>query len=301
MKNILITGVSGYAAPYLCREFEKMIKSGSDYIVTGLYNSHTIECQNVKLIQCDLNDNEKLKIIFNEVKPDIVYHLASVTPTRIGDKPEDYVYHFNRNITAEIAKLCNEYTSLMIYTSSDLVYNEGQNLKDDDDNLNPISVYAKSKLMGENAVKEFAARYLILRSSLVYGFSISSYNSFFDIAYEQLSKRNQIHAFTDQYRNIIYTEDAAKILAQLIDIYKKNNTINFCGDEYLSRYEMCKKMAEVFCFPSDLVIPSTCDDFKDYPLVKRLGLNNEKMKSLGLKTCSFKENLIRSFNFRPKI
>lgn len=299
MKNILITGVSGYIAPYLCIEFIKEIEKGAGYKLNGLYNSHSIEIEQMNLIQCDLNETLKLKYIFHEIKPAVVYHLASVTPTRIGNKPEEYIYHFNRDITAEIAKLCAEYNSLMIYTSSDLVYSDGQNLKEDGTNLNPLSVYAKSKLSGENAVKEFASRYIILRTSLVYGFSISSYNSFFDIAYDILSKGNSIRAFTDQFRNTIYTEDAAKILIQLINVYCENDTINFCGDEYISRYDMCKLMAEVYNFPSELVIPSTCDEFKDYKLIKRIGLNNEKMKQLRLKTGSYRENLIKSFNYKP--
>jgi len=300
MKNILITGVSGYIAPYLCIEFAKEIKNGSEYHVTGLYNSHSIKGEHINLIQCDLNDTGKLKNIFNEIKPDVVYHLASVTPTRIGNKPEEYIHHFNREITAEIAKKCAEYNSLMIYTSTDLVYVDGLKLKENEDNLNPLTVYAKSKLEGENAVKEFASRYLILRTSLVYGFSISEYNSFFDIAYQSLSKGNSIRAFTDQYRNPIYTEDAAKILVQIIDAYQNNDTINFCGGEFISRFDICKVMSEVFNFPSELVVPSTCDEFKDYKLVKRIGLNNEKMKRLGLKTSSYKENLIKSFIYKPK-
>ena len=299
MKNILITGVSGYIAPYLCVEFIKGIKKGGEYKLIGLYNSHSIEIEQMNLIQCDLNETLKLKYIFHEIKPAVVYHLASVTPTRIGNKPDDYIYHFNRDITADISKLCTEYDSLMVYTSTDLVYNDGTDHKEDDSQLNPLTAYAKSKLQGENAVKEFASRYIILRTSLVYGFSISAYNSFFDIAYDTLSKGNSIRAFTDQYRNAIYTEDAANILIGIIDAHRENDTINFCGGEYISRYEMCNLMAEVYNFPSELVIPSSCNEFNDYKLVKRIGLNNDKMKRLRLKTGSYRENLIKSFNYKP--
>src|SRR5437868_6166772 len=124
MKKILITGVSGYTAPYLCIEFSNLIKNGAVYRVTGLYNTHSINSENINLIQCDLNDTGKLRNIFNEIKPDVVYHLASVTPTRIGNNPAEYIEHFNRDVTAEISKLCTKYNSLMVYTSTDLVYDE---------------------------------------------------------------------------------------------------------------------------------------------------------------------------------
>src|SRR5436853_7529647 len=109
MKNILITGISGYLAPYLCIELEKSIENGDELNVTGLYNSNKIKRKKINLLQCDLNDTARLKNIFKETKPGTVYHLASVTPTRIGNKPEGYVEHFNAGVTAEIAKLCSEY------------------------------------------------------------------------------------------------------------------------------------------------------------------------------------------------
>ncbi len=300
MKKNLITGSSGYLAPYICIELGRLLKNeNADYNVMGLYNSHPVNYGSIDFKQCDLTDFKKLDKIFDEIKPDIVYHLASVTPTRIGNKPDDFVYFFNRDVTAEIAKLCSKYDSLMFYTSTDLVYNEGHNIKEDTGIINPQTVYAKSKLMGEDAVRKLASKYIIFRTSLVYGFSLSSYTSFFDIAYKNLSEGKPVHAFADQYRNAIYAEDAARIMTELIHIYKNNDIINLCGDEELSRYDMCKTMAEVFCFPPELVLPASCDEFKEYPLVKRIGLNNEKMKRLGLKTGSYKKNLIKSLSLKP--
>lgn len=141
----------------------------------------------------------------------------------------------------------------MIYTSTDLVYAEGENLKEDESLLEPLTIYAKTKLMGEDAVRAFANKYIILRSSLIYGFTISTYTSFFDIAYSELSSGNTINAFTDQFRNPLYAEDEAENLVKLPGLYKKNDTVNFCGDEYLSRFEMCVMMADAFGFDKNLI------------------------------------------------
>ncbi len=295
MKNILITGVSGYIAPYVC----KALLRNEGFTMTGIYNSNKPVINDVDLVQCDIADGNELENLFARVKPDIVYHLASVTPTRITTQEDDYIKYFNCDITARIAKLCSENDSLMIYTSTDLVYKAGVNLLEDTSLLDPLTIYAQTKLLGEEAVKQFAKKYFILRTSLVYGFTLSSYTSFFEIVYNSLMERKEIRAFTDQYRNPLYTEDAANILCKLSDVYRHNDIINFCGDEYLSRYDMCKAMAESFGFDVNLVIPASSDEFTKYQMVKELGLNSDKLKKYGLKSSSFKENLRKSMKFKP--
>lgn len=295
MKNILITGVSGYIAPYLC----KALLLNGGYAVTGVYNSHKPNIPGVNLVKCDLTNNAELEKIFDEVRPEIVYHLASVTPTRITTQKDDYISYFNGEVTGNIAKLCSQKDALMIYTSTDLVYKAGIDLQEDTSPLEPLNIYAKTKLVGELAVKEFAKKYIILRTSLVYGFTLSSYTSFFDVAYKSLCEGKELRAFTDQFRNALYAEDAADVLVKLTALYKQNEVINFCGNEYLSRYDMCIGMCEAFGLDKKLVVPASCDEFTAYPTVKELGLSTKKLHSYGFDTISYIENLHKSLKFIP--
>ncbi|MCI0717353.1 MAG: sugar nucleotide-binding protein [Chlorobi bacterium] len=291
--KILITGISGYLGTYLA--YELGLKGGLD--ITGIYNNNKKEFDYINLIQCNLTELDELTKIFNEVKPDVVYHLASVTPTRIEKLSDQYVEFFNNKVTEHIAKLCGENDSLLIYTSTDLVYAEGENLKEDTAKLKPVTIYAKSKLMGENSVWAYAKKYLILRSSLLYGFTRSAYTSFFDFAYNKLKSGESINSFIDQFRNPLYVEESAKILAELPGVYKQNDTINLCGDEYLSRHDMCLMMAEFFGFDKNLVKMASSGEFTDYPLVKKIGLNSDKLKSFGFTTDSFEKNLHKSLKY----
>jgi dTDP-4-dehydrorhamnose reductase len=295
LNKILITGVSGYIAPYLCKAL--LINGGNK--ITGVYNSNKPNIKGIELIQSDISTSGEIEKIFAAVKPDIVYHLASVTPTRITTQEDDYIKYFNSEVTANIAKLCNEYKSLLIYTSTDLVYKAGINLKEEHSPLEPLTIYAKTKLLGEDSVNEIADKYLILRTSLVYGFTLSNYTSFFDIAYRTLKENKELRAFTDQFRNALYIEDAADILVKLPLLYKQNDIINFCGSEYLSRYEMCIRMCDIFGFDKKLIIPANSDEFIKYPMVKELGLKSDKLTKYGLITSGLTENLKRSLKFIP--
>ncbi|MBZ0203430.1 MAG: SDR family oxidoreductase [Ignavibacteria bacterium] len=291
MSGIVITGVSGYLGPYLCRAL------AGKHDVYGIYNSHPVSFEGINIIKCNLTDFKELSEVFDRVKPDVVYHLASVTPTRITDESDGFVEFFNREVTAEIARLCAKHNSLMIYTSTDLVYDEGTGIEEDSAKLAPKTIYAKTKLMGERSVKDYASKYIVLRTALVYGFTLSSYTSFFDISYRAMAEGESVNAFFDQYRNPIYTEDAASILAELPAKYITNETINFCGSEFLSRYEMCLMMAEEFGFDPGLIKKVSCKEFTAYPLVEKLEMKFEKMKLFEFKTRSFREALKRSRSF----
>lgn len=295
MKKILITGVSGYLAPYLCKA---LLHSGGQDIY-GIYNSTKPDTSGIELIKCNLTYTAMLEDIFDNIKPETVYHLASVTPTRITTEDESYISRFNGGVSGELARMCTKHDALMIYTSTDLVYKAGRELTEDSSPLEPLTAYAKTKLEGEEAVKNFAKKYLILRTSLVYGFTLSSYTSFFDAAFSNLKAGKQVRAFTDQYRNPLYSEDAAEILAELPCKYKINDTINFCGSEFISRYKMCIEMCDVFGFDRSLVIPASTDEFTTYPMVKELGLSTEKRDKYSLKTDSYIKNLHKSIKYKP--
>ncbi len=292
--KILVTGASGYVGSYLLKEL-----AGKDNKLFGIYNSHPFDSKEIELIKCSLTNFDELSRLFNSIKPDVVYHLASVTPTRITNEPDGYIELFNNRVTEHLASLSAETGSLLIYTSTDLVYAEGENLKEDEAKLNPLTIYAKTKLMGEESVKQFAKRYLILRSSLVYGFTLSSYTSFFDNAYNSLKAGREIKAFTDQFRKILYAEDSAAMMASLPSLYKQNDTLNFCGNEYLSRYQMCTQIAAAYGLDKSLIMKASSDEFTAYPMVKQLDLNTEKMKQYGLKTSSYKVNLQKAIKFIP--
>jgi dTDP-4-dehydrorhamnose reductase len=293
MEKILITGATGYVGAYLCRKLSS--RNTSD--VTALYKSIPGTFPNIKYEKCDMANLEKLTKTFDTFKPDIVYHLASVTPTRIGKKGNDYIEYFNHYITGHVAKLCEENNSLLIYTSTDLVYKEGENITEDSI-LEPKSVYAESKLNGEEVITSISPKYVVLRMALVYGLTLNSYESFFDYAYKCLRDGNEIKAFADQYRHPIYVKDVVYNLLRIPEIYDENLIMNLCGDEFLSRYDMCIHLADVFGFDKSLVTKASCDDFIKENLVKKLGLNNQMMHYYGLSTYDYLTNLQKSLNHR---
>ena len=147
--RILITGGSGFLGQYLNLELSK------NHEIATLYNHNQRNCADYKNFQADICDRKKLLIIFNEFKPKVVVHAASIsTPQQAEALPTKIVYETNVSATKNIAELCLQFNSKLIYTSTDLVYAgyRGSYLKEDA-KLIPISLYAETKLMGEEKIK----------------------------------------------------------------------------------------------------------------------------------------------------
>lgn len=263
--------------------------------VYALYKTTKPAFPHINYIQCDLMKLNDLTRIVEKIRPEIIYHLASVTPTRIGDKGNDYVEFFNHLVTGHIARLSEEMNTLLIFTSTDLVYKEGENIHEKSI-LEPCSIYAESKLNGEEVIQSLAPKYVILRMSLVYGLTLNSYTTFFDEAYRTLKAGKEIHAFVDMYRKPIYVKDAVFNLLNLPDIYEENIVMNFCGIDYISRYDMCRTIAEVCGYDVGLIKKTRCEDIKNGVWVKKLGLNNQLMLLYGLSALSYKENVRKSMS-----
>jgi len=284
MSKIIITGASGYLGSHLCRLMEKEK-------VFALYNKLKPQFGNIEPIQIDLLNSEDLNLLFRDINPDYVIHLASVIPSQLINQDDKYVYQLNVEVTKQIASLTHTYNSFLIFTSTDLVYDEGDDIKENH-NLNPLNLYAQTKLNAENAIVQYGKYFLILRVALMYGFSISKHKSFFDESFKKLMNGQEVKAFYDQYRNALFVEEASKFIKELTEMKLPDNDImNLCGFEKLSRYEMVLKTAEIFEFDLSLVKKESCENFKQYKMAKNLNLNFDKMKGLNLIPRTFVENL----------
>jgi dTDP-4-dehydrorhamnose reductase len=287
MKRILITGGSGLLGQYL------NLAASKKYKILTTYKSNTGNCREFSSSKIDIRNENDLGRLFKEFKPDIVIHAAAITNPVLKENQTTKDY-FDTNVisTKHIAKLCSQYNSRLIYISTDLVYAgyRGSFLKENG-KLIPATLYAETKLVGENKVKEFTDNYLILRTALLYGIGLHHSRCHFHFIYNELKNKRPVNLFTDQYRTPISLNDAARNIVNLADIDLKNEIINVGGSERVSRYEMGEMLCEIAGLDKNLFQKITMDDIPNFPKVKDVSLNTEKLRELGFKTRSIEENI----------
>lgn len=291
--KILITGGSGFLGQYLNIELSK-----SHEILT-LYNNTPRNCKNFNSLQADICSYEILSDIFETFKPNIVIHTASISsPQETHKFPTKLVYQTNVLATKNIAELCAEYNSKLIYTSTDLVYAgyRGSYLKEDA-KLIPISLYAETKLMGEEKIKSTFDNYIILRTALMYGFGLHGTSCFFHQMYDKLNVNEKVKVFSDQFRSPLSVLEAARIIKLLCELDVKSEVLNFGGPERLSRYDLGLKVCKIAKLNESLLEKISMYEIKELPHVADVSLNIDKLESLLRFTVkSIDESLNEIFN-----
>jgi len=285
--RVLITGGSGLLGQYLNDRL-----SGNNEILS-LYYENEGNCRHYNSIRTDIRDWGRMSLLFNDFRPDAVIHTACFSKPEIcAGLSRDEVYRLNVEATEMIAQLSNDFQSRLIYTSTDLVY-DGENdgmLKEDAD-LNPLTLYAESKLMGELAIQNYSNNYIILRTALLIGFGRTHTRNNFHYTYEKLKDGNEVNLFKDQYRTPLSLFEASEFIDKLITMDVKNEVINFGGAERVSRHEIGKTLCDVCGFDKNLVKEISCREVEGVPQVPDVSMNTEKLRAFGLEQKSLRENV----------
>jgi dTDP-4-dehydrorhamnose reductase len=152
--KVLIIGASSYVGARLFFEYQ------NDFELLGTYSSKPISA---KFIFLDITDKKALQKIIQDFKPSIIIQAANNADARWCEANPVQARILNTESTSWITELCNQSGSKFIYISSiaaDLLKN----------------VYGSSKLFSEEIIKSSSLNYLILRPSLILGYSPNTEN-----------------------------------------------------------------------------------------------------------------------------
>lgn len=206
--------------------------------------------------EVDICSEDDVLRIIDENKPNFVINCAAYTAVDKAEAEVDQCFSINRDACATITNVLNGKDIKLVHFSSDYVYNSytGFPIKEDD-NKNPQSVYATSKLEGENIIRASEVPALIIRTSWV----VSSFGHNFVKTMKKLgAEREQLNVVNDQYGAPTYARHLAK---SVIDIIMKvtenpslephfNNTYNYANEGLITWYDLASqvmKLAELSC------------------------------------------------------
>lgn len=160
MKKILVTGCNGQLGRAIRKEYE-----GTD---TQFINTDVTEGDGARAL--DITDVETVIKLVTEEQPEVIINCAAHTNVDACETQWDAAYRINAIGPRNLSIAATKVGAKMIHVSTDYVF-EGNGTKPytEFDAPNPVSAYGKTKLEGENFVKEFASKYFILRTAWLYG------------------------------------------------------------------------------------------------------------------------------------
>lgn len=186
--------------------------------------------------EMDITNKEAVFKVILDFRPDIIFHCAAYTAVDKAEDDEDNAYNINVTGTKNIVDASLEINSTVIYMSTDYVFDgtkEGYYTEEDE--VNPKSVYGKTKYLGEEEVRR-NKKHFITRISWVFG--INGHN-FIKTMLKLSDNHKEVNVVNDQIGSPTYTVDLAKILVDMSNT-TKYGTYNVTNDLYCSWAEFAK-------------------------------------------------------------
>ena len=151
--KILLTGRNGQVG----RELERALQPVGTVLAT---ERATLNLANV----------EDLRRRVRETKPDVIVNAAAYTAVDKAETEPDLAQRVNGEAPAVLAEEARQLGALLVHYSTDYIFDGTKGSPyAEEDAPNPLNVYGRTKLAGERAVQQSECRYLILRTSWVYG------------------------------------------------------------------------------------------------------------------------------------
>lgn len=118
----------------------------------------------------DLADAEQTRELVRRAAPDIILNAAAYTAVDRAESERDLAYAINEQAPRVLAEEALQRNALFVHYSTDYVFDGGKSEPwVESDAPNPLNVYGSSKLAGERAVENTGGKFLIFRTSWVYG------------------------------------------------------------------------------------------------------------------------------------
>lgn len=229
MKKILVIGSNGQLGNCI-RKIAPDFELDYEFIFT---DSQTL----------DITNEDQIKEFFSENKPEFCINASAYTAVDLAEKEEDKAFAVNAEGVGNLAKVCNDNKTLFIHVSTDYVFDGETNLDySEDDFTNPIGVYGKSKLVGEELALENNHQTIILRTSWLY----SEFNkNFVKTMLNLFPQKEELGIVADQFGQPTNANDLAEAIMNIIESPNKTFGIfHFSNYPETTWFEFAQKIAD---------------------------------------------------------
>lgn len=203
----------------------------------------------------DITDKTAVYEFLRTQKPDVLINCAAYTNVDEAENPESANDAVNYLGVKNLADACAETGTLLVHYSTDYVFSG--NLSDqksfpngypEDAPLRPVNSYGRSKMKGEEAIRESGICYLILRVSWLCS---AHGNNFLKTMLRASNSGKQLKVVSDQIGSPAFTFDVVDLTRKLITL-KKTGTFHIQCDETISWYEFAEMIFREAGIDADL-------------------------------------------------
>lgn len=200
--------------------------------------------------EIDLQAFDLLSLIENH-RPSYVINCAAYTAVDKAEADQEKALVINGKAMVTLSEAVKNLGATLIHISSDYVYHN-QNKRGpltEIDECYPQSIYANSKLLGENNIRSSIAEHIILRTSWLYS---SFGNNFVKTMLKLSETKKELQIVSDQIGAPTYARDLAHSICKIIQVLdhaenKKQlyGTYNFANEGVTSWFDFAKEIFRI--------------------------------------------------------
>ena len=237
MKNsIWITGASGRIGSELLRR----LKNDTDYRVVGTD------------LDVDITDTDSVDSAGDIYRPTVIINCSSLAASKCTEENMVEAFKVNALGARNLAKVARKLNAKIIHLSTDDVFASKENSRITEfDTPNPVSIYGKSKLAGENYVRELNPKHVIVRSSWVYG---AGENHFFSFVEDKAKKGEAFEVSTYKISTPTSANTLADFILTLIDS-SEYGVFHASCEGSCTRYDFAREILSQTGADTNLAIP----------------------------------------------
>ena len=226
--NILVTGANGQLG---CEMQRLGAVSPNNYIFTDV-------------AELDITNADAVMNAVKASSIDIIVNCAAYTNVDKAESDEATAELINATAVGNLARAMKEVGGILFHVSTDYVFGcDGNTPRTEDMPLNPLGVYGRTKLHGEQAIAESGCKALIFRTAWLYS---EFGNNFLKTMMRLTAEREQLNVVFDQVGTPTYAGDLALAIFSIIEagVYEGNEGIyHFSNEGVCSWYDFAVEIA----------------------------------------------------------
>ena len=228
--KILVTGAMGQ----LGREISKLADSPEHtYIYTDVRAHEGVA-------ELDVTDAEAVNAAVQGV--DVIVNCAAYTDVNKAESDAEAAHKVNALAPAVLAEAAKAAGAMLIHVSTDYVFDGEANVPYTEDSVrNPLGVYGRTKMEGEDAIIKSGCRHLIFRTSWLYS---TTGKNFFLTMSELTASKPELKVVVDQVGTPTYAYALAYLITYIIEenLLDRNGVYNYSGEGVCSWFDFASEI-----------------------------------------------------------
>jgi dTDP-4-dehydrorhamnose reductase len=241
----LVTGASGLLG------LNMSLWLSQTHTVIGAIRQPELKDAPFEVIVTDLAEKSAAEHLVEHARPDVIIHCAAMAIVDDCESQPELAQSVNGDLPGELAVLAVRHSIPIVHISTDAVFDGEKGNYKEEDVPHPLSVYARTKLAGEQAVASANPQAIIARVNF-YGFSLHGQRSLGEFFVNNLAAGKPVNGFTDVQFCPLFVLDLASILVEMVE-KRLHGLYHVVSSESLSKYDFAVRIARKFGLDERLI------------------------------------------------